>query len=432
MQKIKEDFLYYLWKTKQFNTSAIKTIDGQSVEILSFGIQNHHSGPDFSDAKIKIGDTIWAGNVEMHVFSSDWTLHKHQYDDAYKNVILHVVYEHDKEIVFNTESSELIIPTVSLKKYIPNHIVDTYRSLLESESWIPCESIIGSVDSDIFNLWKYNLTIQRLWSKTNNLDDLLTVKGKDWEEVFYILLSRYFGATANTLAFEQLALSCPIKLLYKNKNNPLAIQSLLFGQAGFLNADFEDHYFQNLKQEYKHLKNKYKLSPLLVSTWKFGRMMPPGFPTYRIAQLAAVVLQNDNLFSKIIEVDKVEDLYTYFDVDTDPFWEEHYTFNKPSKSHSSKLTSAFIDRIIINCIVPITFLYGKRSGNEDLVDKAVSFLEHIAPESNKIITKWKTLGYASKSAFDTQSLLHLKKEYCDQINCMQCSIGHKLFSQLPL
>ncbi len=431
MQKIKEEFLYYVWKTKQFDTKAIATISGEKIEILSFGFQNLHSGPDFSDAKIIIGDTTWAGNVEMHIFSSDWTLHKHQHDDAYKNVILHVVYEHDKEIVFNVESLELEIPTLELKKFIPKSIIDTYQSLLESKSWIPCEALLGGIDNNVFELWKYNIVVQRLWLKTNYIDDLLLVKNQDWEEVFYILLSRYFGATANTLAFEQLALSCPVITLYKNLHNPLAIESLLYGQAGFLQANFDENYFQNLKKEYAFLSRKYNLTSLQVNIWKFGRMMPPGFPTFRIAQLAALLRKNDHLFSKVIEAEKVDDLYTLFEVEPNPFWEEHYVFNKSAKSHSTKLTKTFINRLIINCIVPITFLYGKKQGNEDLVDKAIVFLESLPTEQNAILSKWKTLGYGSKSALESQSLIHLKKEYCDKINCMQCRIGHQILKGSP-
>ena len=426
MNKIQENLLYYIWTTKQFNHSNLTTLDGLPIQIDDYGMRNPFSGPDFSDAKIKIGDTIWAGNVEMHIFSSDWELHNHQHDEAYKNVVLHVVFEHDKDITFNAKNTKHSIPTLELKPFIHPNIIQTYSALINSKTWIPCSNLIDIHRPNDINLWKYSLATQRLWFKIDVIKELLHSCNQDWETVFYILLSKYFGGTANKLPFEQLALKCPLNLIHKNLHNPKTVEALFFGQAGFLLANHNDDYFQSLREEYQFLCIKYDLHPMEVSTWKFGGLRPPGFPTIRIAQLIGLLLKSKNLFSRIKEAKNINQIYALFDTDINEYWSEHYLFGKPSKSHQTALSKAFINRIIINAVVPIIFLYGKMMGDECLVDQSIELLESIQSENNRIIEQWKSLGFSSKNALESQALIHLKTEYCDHKKCMECKIGHKL------
>lgn len=428
MKRIKEDFLYYIWKTKSFDQSNLRTIDGLPIQIEQFGYQNVNSGPDFSDAKVRVGDTLWAGNVEMHIFSSDWKAHKHELDEAYKNVILHVVYEHDKSIVFQKENPELVIPTVELKHYIDPKLITTYRGFLESKSWVPCQNVLTPKAKEVFKLWRYNLTIQRLWEKTAYIEDLLSNNSDNWEEVTYIVASRYFGATANSDAFEQLAKITPLHTLLKNSNDPIKMQALLFGQAGFLQANFEDDYFLRLKKEYAYQKSKHKLTPMLTSVWKFGRMRPHGLPTFRLAQFEALLSSKKLSFSSILDAKSSKDIYKLLEVVTDEYWEDHFVFGTPSAHHKTNLSKAFIDRLIINVFVPILFLYGKKTHTESYVDQSINLLESIGSESNNIIKKWKELHLNADHAFDSQALIQLKKSYCDKLQCMNCNIGHSIMS----
>ena len=293
---LKEDLIHYLWKTKRFSYKNLMTTDDVSTDIINWGSHNHHSGPDFSNGKVKIGDTIWAGNIEMHISSSDWDRHKHSGDPAYNNVILHVVWEHDKQIM---DQNGKPIPTLVISHQVDQELMNRYAELMQNELRIPCENLISNVDLSRMNLWLHNILIERLETKTEYLIDLLKYTKNDWNQVFFIALAKYMGLKINAEPFEQLARSFDINILWKIGNNLTQIEALLFGQAGMLLSSDGDEYYHQLKTEYKHLVNKYKLQHIETVGWKFGRMRPANFPAVRIAQLASLMYYHQSIFSKI-------------------------------------------------------------------------------------------------------------------------------------
>ncbi len=420
---IREDLLYYLWKTKIFNMNNLVTEDGQTIEILDFGLQNHDAGPDFFNAKIKIDNTIWVGNVEMHVFSSDWKRHNHDLDKAYDNVILHVVYEHDREIHTTTDQ---FIPCLELKGRIPAVIKSNYAKLISNNNWIPCEKTIHKVDDHIVSFWLQRLVAERLEAKTAYIKTILESTNNDWEETLYIVLTRYLGSRVNLEPFESLAKSLSLTILQKNKDDILKIEALFFGQAGMLAADHKDEYFQQLKTEYYYLSKKYDLHPIPIVGWKFAKMRPIGFPTIRIAQLAQIIFNTEHLFSKIKSTKDINKLKEYFSVMSSEYWNDHYRFGNISVYKEKPMGAGLIDLIVINVISPILFLYGKSIDDPMYCDRAIDHLEAIKYEKNKIIKKYKSLGIQISSASDSQALIQLKNEYCKNKKCMSCNIGNKL------
>ncbi|MEM9544699.1 MAG: DUF2851 family protein [Bacteroidota bacterium] len=423
---IREDLLYYIWKTKSFDLSELTTTDGQPIKIHRFGNQNFDAGPDFSNGKIKIGNTIWVGNVEMHVYSSDWERHCHDVDKAYDNVILHVVYEHNKEVFTTTEQK---IPCLELKDRISKELLKRYSQLIAEKNWIPCEKQLKQVEEHTLSFWLQRLVAERIDSKTGVIKTILDRTNTNWEETLYISLCRYMGARVNMDPFESLAQSLPYVLVQKKRNDIHLIESLLFGQAGMLEANFKDDYFQSLKEEYRFLARKYKLKSLSPVAWKFARMRPVGFPTIRIAQLAQILFQNDRLFSKIIFEEEISRLRKLFKVKTSTYWDTHYRFGKDAKYQEKNLGNGFIDQLIINVISPMVFLYGKYIADEQFCERAIGHLESIGAEENKIIRNFKSLGVSCKSAADTQALLQLKQYYCDEKQCMSCAIGSSILKQ---
>lgn len=423
---LREDLLYYIWKTKSFNMTNLKTEDGQPIEIIQFGTQNFDSGPDFSNGKIKIGNTLWVGNIEMHVYSSDWERHCHDIDKAYDNVILHVVFEHDKE-VFTT--SEQFIPCLELKNRIAKPILSKYAQLIANNNWIPCEKQISKVEDHTVSFWLQRLVAERMGNKTGYFKKILDQTNANWEESLYIYLSRYMGARVNMDPFESLAKSLPYVLIQKNKNDLHKIEALLYGQSGMLQADFKDSYFQELKKEYKFLVNKYKLKSIPPISWKFARMRPVGFPTVRIAQLAQMLYNNDRLFSKIILENDTQELKKVFKVNTSPYWDYHYRFGKESKFKEKNIGDTFIDQLIINVVCPVVFLYGKYIADEDYCERAIGHLETIKAEENNIVKKFKSIGISCKTASDSQALLQLKHVYCKEKQCVACAIGSAIIKQ---
>jgi len=421
-----EDFLHHLWKFRLYNSLGLKTTVGEELLILKTGQHNTDGGPDFFNSQIKIGKTKWAGNVEVHLKSSDWKKHAHDKDGAYKNVILHVVYENDED-VFSSDGNK--IAALELKDRFNPKIYENYLKLIESKEWIPCQKYISNVDKITVTSWMERLLVERLESKTQSILDTLKLNRNNWEETFYQHLAKNFGFKTNGVPFESLAKSLPLNYLAKHKDHLSQIEALLFGQAGLLDKNFKDDYPNALKKEYTFLQKKYSLNPIDGSLWKFLRLRPGNFPTIRIAQFAQLIHKSSKLFSKILEQEDIDRIKSFFSVSTSDYWKSHFTFDKPSTLKEKTLGSDSAAIIIINTVVPLIFAYGKHRQSEEHEERALQILEQLSPEKNSIIDNWNSLGIKAINAANTQSLLQLKNEYCSKKKCLVCGIGSKIISQ---
>jgi hypothetical protein len=420
-----EDFLHYVWKFRLFDRADLQTTDGEELEIFSAGIHNSDSGPDFQTARLRIGDTAWAGNVEVHVSSSDWQKHGHTTDDSYSNVILHVVYKDDKPLIL---SNGRHVPTLELQNRIPDDLYNRYHNLVfGNQTIIPCEANIGSVDSLTMHNWLTRVLIERLEKRSAAVIDVLNLNHGDWEETFYQFLAANFGFKTNALPFELLAKSLPQITLAKHKNNPLQIEALIFGQAGFLAGDVKDEYPLKLKKEYEFLQKKYKLTPVENYLWKFMRLRPQNFPTIRLAQFAALVVHSNHLFSKVLEIKDIKTLQNLFsEIKVNPYWEDHYRFDVESAPSSKNMGAASIDILLLNTLALFLFSYGKHNQVQHYINRSLKLLEHLPNESNNIITDFTNLGVKINTAFESQALLELKNNYCSYKKCLHCGVGNKI------
>ncbi|QDO92533.1 DUF2851 family protein [Formosa sediminum] len=423
---MQEDFLHYLWKYKKFNTSKLQTVLGEAIQLLQVGKHNFNSGPDFFNAQLKIEDQLWAGNVEIHIKSSDWYVHHHEIDPAYDNVILHVVWEHDVDI-FRKDNSA--IPTLVLKDVVSKSALEGYYQLFyKAQKWINCESDFVSVDDFILQNWLERLFFERLERKSSQIETLLSASMNDWEAVLFKLLAKNFGLKVNGESFFSLANSINFGIIRKTQSKAQALEALFFGQSGLLETEIEDEYYKSLQQDYQFLKQKFNLSQTSVMPLQFFRLRPPNFPTIRLSQLAQVYAKNQNLFSKIIEAKTKQELYNLFSVSTSPYWETHYTFQKSSNSINKSTSNKFIDLLIINTIIPVKFSYSKILGQLN-TETIIGLINEVAAESNSIIKKYNTLKPITSSALQTQGLLQLKNEYCDKKKCLQCAIGNTILNR---
>lgn len=421
-----EEFLHYIWKYKLLYND-LKTTEGDSVEILNPGFQNTNAGPDFFNAKIKINDTIWAGNVEIHINASDWYLHNHQNDLAYDNVVLHVIFNNNTNI---KRLNGLIIPQLVVDKCFDENIYQNYQNFIHNKNWIPCENLYKDVDEFIVSNWLEYLLIERLERKTLELREIFVRNNNNWEETFYQLLAKNFGFKINSYPFEILAQSLPLTYLGKHKNNEIQISALLFGQSGLLTVEFTDDYPQLLYNEYEFLRKKYKLQPIKPYLWKFLRLRPANFPTIRLSQFSDLIFKSTHLFSKLLECNKLDEIYNLFDVKTHPYFDNHYLFDeKLILSKQKYLGKSAIDLIVINTIVPILFFYAETKDEKEFQNRAFDFLEKIEAENNSIITKWKKIGAKPQSAYQTQGLIELKNNYCSLKKCLNCRIGNELLNK---
>ncbi len=420
---IREDFLHYLWRLKLFNFSNLEASSGEIIQILDVGRLNLDSGPDFFNGKIKIGDQIWAGNIEIHINSSDWYVHNHEVDSAYDSVILHVVWKDDMQIF---RKNNTIIPTLILKNHVDLSLIDSYKKLFSKrQNWINCEGEIQYIDSFIFDNWKERLYLGRLQSKADYILLLLEQSNNDWEAVLFKLLSKNFGLKVNSDSFFNMANSFDFSVLRKASYDLLKLESLFFGQAGMLFETIEDVYFKSLKQEYDFLQVKYQLKSIHQSEIKFFRLRPTNFPTIRLSQLANLYYNKTGLFSKLIAITTIDDYYELFSVSTSSYWKTHYSFKSESKSSVKKLTKSFIDLLLVNTIIPLMFVYQQYIGKQDS-ELILKLIQQIKPEKNNIIDKFESLKIPVKNAFETQALIQLKNEYCTKQKCLQCVIGNEV------
>ncbi|MBW2960845.1 DUF2851 family protein [Mesonia aestuariivivens] len=420
---MKEDFLHYLWKFKKFDFLTAKTTEAETLQLLNVGQHNlQSSGPDFFNAKLKIADQVWAGNVEIHLKSSDWYAHKHEQDANYDNVILHVVWEHNVEVFRKDETK---IPTLQLKNYVHEYTLQNYLNLVNGpEKWINCETNFASVHDFLLKNWLERLYVERLQEKSKLIFQLLENSENDWEAVLFKLLTKNFGLNKNGTVFLQMASSIPFSTVRKI-NEELSLEALFFGQANMLNVDIDDAYFLQLQKEYEYVKQKFKLNSIHEKP-AFFRLRPHNFPTLRLSQLAQLYLQHKTLFSKLKSSTTLEELYGIFDVTTSVYWENHYSFGKENKSTKKRLSKKFIDLLIINTIIPLKFAYQK-SVDKVEIESLLDILTSITSEENSTVKKFNILRKNTAShALDSQALLHLKSNYCDLNKCLHCEIGTSL------
>ena len=422
---MKEDFLHYLWKFKKFDTLNLKTSNGEEIVIVNVGQYLELAGPDFFNAQIIIGDQKWAGNLEIHLKSSDWYVHHHERDVNYENVILHVVWEHDTEI-FRKNNSE--IPVLELRQYVDTATIANYQSLVSPKSWIFCEKQLNEIDNFTLKNWQERLFFERLERKSKPIFELLEQTNQDWEAVLFCLLAKNFGLNTNGELFLKIAQSIPFSVIRKESFEVENLEALLLGSAGVLDIEKEDTYFKDLKFRYFYLLQKYQLEKNSTEPVQFFKHRPDNFPTIRLSQLANLYHSQQNLFSIISTSNSLVTIYKTFEVAVSAYWQNHYQFDKESPKKLKKLSQSFVDLIVINTIIPLQFAFAKSQGKENSED-LIQLLNEVAPEKNAIVDKFGSFGINPKNAFESQSLLQLKNEYCNKSRCLECAIGMELLKK---
>ena len=414
---MKEEYLHHVFKTKQLGNTFIST-KGQQVKILDFGKHNYNAGPDFLECKVKIDNKIWAGQIEFHVKSSDWLKHNHQNDSNYNNVILHFVYEFDMDI----QSGKMILPTVELKNIINQKHYGKYQNYINSKNWVACQNDLKPVDEFIIYQQKEKALLNRLERKSNLIIELINQLNGDRKKVLFIQLFKAFGTNVNKTAFEKLGVLFDWKIISKLNKENFKIQAYLFGLAGFLSKNIDDDYFNQLKTEFNYQKKLFDLQTMNFNEWKFSAMRPANFPTVRLAQLSHLLCKN----TSPVESLNFEHLKNNLTIQLDEYWEVHYDFGKIGKRKTPNLTPSFIDLLLINVYIPYVFSISRLADDEQQKLTAFEWLEKIKPEKNSIIDKWKKLNIEIKSAFDSQSLIEQKNEFCSKNQCLKCKIGNAL------
>ncbi len=417
-----ERLLQFIWQFQYFNKNELQSEQGDRLAIIHPGTYNTHQGPDFLDAKVIIGNTTWAGNIEIHIRSSDWLKHSHSGDRNYSNIILHVVWENDADITY---SNGAVLPVLTLQSLVPKLLIDRFKELMVHEAFVPCERYLPVFDEMKWTAWKERMAIERLQRKSAVVSNLLKEANNHWEEVFWWMLARNFGLKVNADIFESIAKSLPVNVLAKHKNQIHQLEGFLLGQAGLLENDFLEDYPKLLKREYLFYQKKYQLKQVTVKPF-FLRMRPANFPTIRLAQLAMLIYQSSHLFSKIKETDSLTAIKELLNVTANDYWHYHYLIDEAGEYHPKQLGKQMTENIIINTVIPVLFAYGLHHADADIKNKALQWLQELAAEKNTITQKWTSFAVSNNNALESQALIELKNNYCNCRRCLECSVGNAI------
>lgn len=419
-----EKLMQFIWEYRLWNPAQMTTNDGRRVRVIDPGRRNDDAGPDFFNAKIEIDGCIWAGNVEIHYRASDWKRHGHDHDKAYDSVILHVV-DKDDAPVFRSNGER--IPQMVM--HCPPGFVERYAELTNTLTELPCRQVIASMSALETADWIQSLGFERLQAKSLRIRQLLEKYRGSWEDVCYVTLARNIGFGTNNDAFELLAKSLPLNLLHKHADSLLQLEALFFGQAGQLDEteSRNDPYRSRLSNEYRFLKAKFSLRQPQGLVWKSFRMRPQNFPWRRIALLAHLVHGGFRLMTDLLEADGDENrLRNLFDIQLTGYWQTHYSFGHASPEATVALSKNSVDIILINTVAPLYYTYGDVTDNYGLAERAVTLLERLKPERNRITEHLSGAGLKIDSAFASQAAIQLNNEHCLPRKCLFCRAGHKL------
>ncbi len=420
-----EKLMQYIWQHQLIDTQHLVTIDGKRVQVIDAGRLNRDAGPDFFNAKIRIDGCMWVGNIEIHYRASDWRRHNHHNDKAYDSVILHIVEVDDMAV---TRTNGEVIPQLVLRA-APTLRGD-YQKLVENAPLLSCGERIPSIDPFIITDWLNSLALERLQSKSERIESWLDLYKGNWEEVCYVTLSRNMGFGINSDAFERLARSLPLSFMQKHADSLFQIEAFLLGQAGLLAEQRnDDNYYTRLQGEYAFLQNKFGLTPLPEEAWKFFRLRPQNFPHRRLAMLAHYIYGGFSLFARLCQATTIEEMRTLFQVQLSGYWDTHYTFDATSPASTSVLGIPAIDIILINTVAPLIYTYGVYTGETTYIDRAQWVWESLRPEQNNIVRRFAAIGIDTHSALESQAVIQLYNEYCQNKKCLYCRIGHKLLAQ---
>ncbi|MBR4566739.1 MAG: DUF2851 family protein [Prevotella sp.] len=430
-----EQLLHYVWKHKLWPLHALTTTDDRLVEVIDPGLYNRrNAGPDFFNAKVRIGSTLWVGNVEIHTNASDWYAHGHDRDSAYDNVVLHVVGNADVNV---KNSRGDYLPQMVLE--VPSAVKEHYEELLHTDQYPPCYSIIPNLSRLLVHSWMAALQTERLEQKTEAIRQRAERAGGSWEDAYFVTLARNYGFGINSDAFEEWAQRVPLSAVGKHRDDLFQIEAMFFGQAGLLNPDamstlhradaLADDYFCRLRNEYQYLAHKFSMEPMDAKMWRFLRLRPQNFPYIRISQLANLYYERRSGLSSLIECKTIEDIQQLLATQVTPYWQTHYTFGAESRHSEKRMSAASLNLIIINTAIPMLFAVGRHRQKEELCDRAFDLLEQLKAENNHIVSTWQECGLEAHSAGDSQALIQLKNEYCDRRDCLRCRFGYEYLSR---
>jgi hypothetical protein len=211
--------------------------------------------------------------------------------------------------------------------------------------------------------------------------------------------------------------------LEKHNGNLFQLESIFFGQSGFIPEINRDPYLSAIRTEYNYLYRKYNMVQPIGLRWKFLRMRPGNFPPVRIAQLCSFFHDMQNIVENSIEIAESDEL-SNISVHPSSYWLTHYDIDKkisglvPQMGDSSKLL------LMINSFLPLRGFFNYQNGDSDAIESWLERLERLPAENNSVTRRWEEIGFRIPNAFYSQAFFYIYRNYCVEKKCLACKIGH--------
>lgn len=416
---MREEYLHYIWANRLFDTLTHK---GECVEVLSVGEHNSFAGPDFSMARVRIGEIEWAGSIEIHKQASEWTQHNHHKDPLYDSVILHIVLEQDVEC-YDTQGNS--VPTALLD--VSDEVLRQLNTLLLSNKSLRCMPEMLQLGGTHILDRALELLPARIEEKLDLLKD--RSESDHFNSIFYLTLMRYMGAHQNNEAMELVARSLPYNCLKKHASDSLALEAMLIGQAGLICKEPRDEYEDRLLNEYQFYRQKFSLTPIPSDSFKRLRLRPSSFPTRMLGIVAQILHHENELLSAITTFDKSL-ISSYLSIAPSPYWQTHMDFGRPLEKKLAGIGSQTLKSLIINAVIPTLYYYARQKGDKLLADEAIKWLYDLSPEQNQFVRIFERNNVKPRHAADSQALLQLYHKFCRPYKCLKCQLAIDYFAHM--
>lgn len=416
-----ESYLHYLWCTKRYTKlEPIGEIAFTQIEVLDPGLLNRDAGPDFFNAKVRINNIVWVGNVEIHRSATEWYQHRHHLDARYDSVILHIVLESNVSI---SRSNGTPLPTCVM--HLPDDQIDVISLATNPSHSMPCSPIGSRLSSDEIYSWLGILSRSRLLRRVERIRQMYQDMDFSWPATLYTLLVRHFGFGLNNDAMEALARSLPLRYILKERSQLGQIEALILGQAGLIDSFPDEGYRVTLQRAYDFLRHKYQLVPLESSRFIKARTRPANHPLPRLLQLSWLLYRIGSIHSAILECRDLKRLGRWLNQEASPT----LLFVQAQKQHQASLISRqLLYTLAINVVIPYQISYAHVHLNEALAARANQWLSDLPPEQNRHTRALTQQGVMLRCASDSQGVIELRTHYCEARKCVFCPWGRSLLS----
>ena len=413
--------IYYVWQHRLLKRKELYTTDGKKAEIIDYGSWDEECRI-VRNAKVRIGNKMLSGNILLECNNKE--MKGENMKGKGDNIILKVTLNGNDNAGYELDSTNRLL----LK--CDDSLIEEYDAMEKRERRLYCYEVMTELEDVVLHSLMSRLLMERIEEKAANIEKVFKASDCKWDDTLFRIITRSFGFGIQGNIFEEWASMLDMKALAKHRDNEIQVEAIMFGQAGLLHEESIPYYyrrnaicstyFRNLQREYRFLSRKFGLKEMDYRKWGTSNATPH----VRIARLATLYFGQKASMSSIAACNTTAELYRILEAPLHGYWHNHTCFGGTETSGNGVMRPRHCDIIIINAVVPILFIYGKRHRDLALCSKAEDLLHFMRSEENGIVRRWKEKGMEIDCAADSQALLQLNKKYCSACNCKNCHFAY--------